>query len=164
MILIIPFEIATLYFQKHPEEWEQMKEDYDKHVMPVHRIMSKAIKSGFDDRWDRSLVEWELKRLEQKYNVMLRDDLIESWENNGQNQNKNQNQSRNQENKHCYTYFECRHPDNTLYEKQKGKRKSNPDGWKYCCTLKPSQFAKIKLNERTTIFVSMCPKILFLDY
>jgi hypothetical protein len=86
----------------------------------------------------------ELKRLEQKYDH-IRDDLIRSWENNDQNQNQTQN--RNQENLHYYTYFECRHPDNILYEKQKGKRKSNPDGLKYCCTLKPSGLAKIKLND-----------------
>ncbi len=40
-----------------------------------------------------------------------------------------------------------------LYEKQKeawkqGKRKSHPDGWKTCCTLKPSGLAKIRLNDK----------------
>jgi hypothetical protein len=225
MILIIPFEIAPLYFQKHPEECEQMKEDFDKHVLPAHRIMWKVMKSGFDDRWDRSLVEWvdilitaikksprkarekhygltpdgeriklsinrikqmkpwlwdmvkdlpehwsyyvafityifegvkrdpelykELKRLEQKYNHMLRDDLIKSWE----NDSRNQNQTSNKENQHYYMYFEFRHHDVELYEKQKqSKRKSNPDGWKTCCTLKPSQFAKIKLNDENFQF------------
>jgi hypothetical protein len=90
----------------------------------------------------------ELKRLEQKYNH-IRDDLIRSWENNDQNQSQNQNQTqnRNQENRHYYTYFECRHSDDIIYEKQKGKRKSNPDGWKYCCTLKPSGLAKMTLKH-----------------
>ena len=130
-----------------PWLWEQVKD------LPEHWTYYVAfITYVFEGVKRDPELYGELKRLEQKYNVMLRDDLIESWENNGQNQNKNQNQSRNQENKHCYTYFECRHPDNTLYEKQKGKRKSNPDGWKYCCTLKPSQFAKIKLDDERFSF------------
>jgi hypothetical protein len=192
MMHMIPFEIAPLYFQKYPEEWEQMKEDFCKHVLPASQFIRKITESAIDNRWDRSLIEWaeivytaltegyrtasrkhyaltsdgkkkiylstkrikqiksmieqqhildflehepyynacitymfngakadpelyeELKRLEQKYNHMLRDDLIKSWENNNnqnQNQSSNQNQNKNQENQYHYTYFEFRHRD-----------------------------------------------------
>jgi hypothetical protein len=235
MTLIIPFEMAPLYFQRYPGEWEQMKEDFYKHVIPADRIMWKVMESGFDGRWDRSLVEWsdilitalettnytasrkhyglssdgserihlsikrikqmkpilwelvkdllehysyyaafiayifqgvkrdpelykELKRLEQKYNHLLRDYLIESWEND-QNQEQSPTQNKDQENQY-YTYFECRHHNKEIYEKQKlkwkqHKRKSNPDGWKTCCTLKPSGLAKIKLNDESFSFYKM---------
>jgi hypothetical protein len=182
----IPFELAQLYFKKHPDAWDEMKEYIHEYVLPVRRVLRKLLESVFDDRWDRSLAEWadilitaidispskaskkhygltpdgdrielsvkrikemkrllwelvkdlpkqvpfyitfmsfmgaaaredpelyeELKRLEQKYDN-IRDDLIRSWENNSQNQT----QSRNQENRHYYTYFECRHPDDILY-------------------------------------------------
>jgi hypothetical protein len=221
----IPFELAQLYFQKHPDAWYEMKEYIHEYVLPVRQILGKVMESAFDDRWDRSLTDWtdilitaieesprkareehygltpdgeriklsinrikrmkswlwdlvkdlpkqvpfyitfmdfmfniakadpelyeELKRLEQKYD-QIRDDLIRSREN---NINQNQSQSKNQENQHHYTYFECRHHDKELYEKQKeawkqGKRKSHPDGWKTCCTLKPSGLAKIRLNDK----------------
>jgi hypothetical protein len=62
------------------------------------------------------------------------------------------NQNHEDQYSHYFTYFECRHPNKELYENQKlkwrqGKRKSHPDGLKYCCTLKPSQFAKVELDD-----------------
>jgi hypothetical protein len=202
----IPFELARLYFQKHPDARDEMKEYFDEYVLPVRRILGKVMESVFDYRWNRSLRDWsdilitaieksprkareehygltpdgerihlsinrikqmkpwlweqvkglpkqtpfyitfidfifqaakkdpelyeELKRLDQDYDYTIRDG--------GQ---------------HYYTYFECRHPNKELYEKQKlkrqqRKRKSNPDGWKTCCTLKPSGLAKMPLKHK----------------
>ena len=50
----IPFEIARLYFRKHPDTWHEMKEYIREYVLPARRLLGKLIESVFDDRWDRS--------------------------------------------------------------------------------------------------------------
>jgi hypothetical protein len=54
----IPFELARLYFKKHPDAWDEMKEYIYEYVLPVRRVLRKLMESVFDDRWDRSLAEW----------------------------------------------------------------------------------------------------------
>jgi hypothetical protein len=54
----IPFELARLYFQKHPDAWEEMKEYLHEYVLPVRRLLDKQRDSVSDDRWDRSLRDW----------------------------------------------------------------------------------------------------------
>jgi hypothetical protein len=110
--------------QMKPWLWEQVKglpKQTPFYITFIDFIFQAAKK-------DPELYE-ELKRLDQDYYYTIRDGLIKSW------QEGDNNNSKDEKDQHYYTYFECRHSNKELYEKQKlkrqqRKRKSNPDGWK----------------------------------
>jgi hypothetical protein len=221
---LIPFEISPLVFEKYPEIWDDMKEDYYAHIVPAFKIVLKIMDSATDDKWDRSLTEWleiiltasnegyraasrkyygltpnaekiylstkrikqiesdikklasdvvehmpyyfafvtfmiktaksdpklyeELKRLDKKYDRLIRDDLlIKGWEEEKQKQkqelerqtnnnnmkkegqretnsggsNSNSITTNHNEEENYYEYYEFRHRDNDVYKMQKLK-------------------------------------------
>ncbi|MFL6326429.1 MAG: hypothetical protein ACJ71I_02990, partial [Nitrososphaeraceae archaeon] len=101
----------------------------------------------------------ELKEIELKYMREFIPDLLRMFKNKlieVQGDTKGTfNNLKNKEdynNNDYYEYVESRYFDEKIYEEQKmkikqDKRKSNPDGWKTCCILKPNELPIKTLEE-----------------
>jgi hypothetical protein len=110
-----------------------------------------------DPKLSQELKEIELKHMREfipDLLQMFRSKLIEVQ---GDTMGTFNNQSLNRDkedynNNGYYEYVESRYFDEKMYEEQKmkvkqDKRKSNPDGWKTCCILKPNELPVKTLEE-----------------
>jgi hypothetical protein len=114
-----------------------------------------------DPKLSQKLKEIELKYMREymrefipEFLRMFRNKLIEVQ---GDTKGTFNNPSLNRDKEDCinndyYEYVESRYFDEKIYEEQKmkikqDKRKSNPDGWKTCCILKPNELPVKTLEE-----------------
>jgi hypothetical protein len=128
---------------------------YVRYYIFFARCMLKTAEN--DPKLSQELKEIELKYMREFISDLLRmfrDKLIEVQ---GDTKGTFNNPCLNRDKEDCnnndyYEYVESRYFDEKIYEEQKmkvkhDKRKSNPDGWKTCCILKPDELPIKTLEE-----------------